>query len=110
MNLELSEEQEFFRDTTRKFLESESPLTAVRDLYESDNGFDRTWWLRAAELGWTSLFIPKSLGGGSLSGRPVEDAVIVAEELGRMVGPGPFATVSVVADALTRDGSDETRS
>ncbi|MBW8825347.1 MAG: acyl-CoA/acyl-ACP dehydrogenase [Acidobacteria bacterium] len=105
MNLELSEDQEFFRETTRKFLESEMPLTAVRELYESADGFDRDWWRQAAELGWTSLYVPEAHGGGSLSGSPTRDAVIVAEEMGRLVSPGPFLPVNVVAAALARAGS-----
>jgi alkylation response protein AidB-like acyl-CoA dehydrogenase len=106
VQLELTEEQEFFRDTTRKFLESEVPLPAVRELYESNDGFGRGWWQKAAELGWTSLFVPEVLGGGSLSGRPVADAVIVAEEMGRLVSPGPFLPVNVVAAAVAWNGSD----
>ena len=58
MRLELSEDQEFFRETTRKFLESETPLTVVRELHESADGFDRGWWRQAAELGWTSMLVP----------------------------------------------------
>ena len=38
MNLELTEDQEFFRDTTRRFLESEAPLTTVRALWDTDDG------------------------------------------------------------------------
>jgi alkylation response protein AidB-like acyl-CoA dehydrogenase len=106
MNLELSEDQEAFRETTRRFLESEAPLTAVRALWESADGFDRGWWVDAAALGWTSLFVPEAHGGGSLSGCPTVDAVIVAEEMGRMVAPGPFLPVNVVAAAVAAEGSD----
>jgi alkylation response protein AidB-like acyl-CoA dehydrogenase len=109
VNPELSEDQEFFRETTRKFLAAETPLTAVRGLYESPDGFDRAWWRRAAELGWTSMFVPEAQGGGSLSGRPTVDAVIVAEEMGRLVAPGPFLTVNVVAAALASSGSEDQR-
>jgi alkylation response protein AidB-like acyl-CoA dehydrogenase len=107
VNLELTEEQEFFRDTTRRFLESEAPLTTVRALWDTDDGFERDWWAKAAELGWTTLFVPDEHGGGSLSGKPVQDAVIVAEEMGRLVAPGPFLPVNVVCAALARDGSSE---
>jgi len=105
VNLELTEDQEFFRDTTRKFLSTEVPLSAVRELYDNHDGFDRDWWREAAQLGWTSLFIPENVGGGSLSGRPTSDAVIVAEEMGRLVSPGPFLPVNVVAAALAWFGS-----
>jgi alkylation response protein AidB-like acyl-CoA dehydrogenase len=106
MNLELSEDQESFRETTRRFLETAAPLTAVRALWDSADGFDRGWWEEAAALGWTSLFVPEAHGGGSLSGRPTVDAVIVAEEMGRMVAPGPFLPVNVVAAAVAAEGSD----
>ena len=106
MNLELTEDQEFFRETTRRFLESESPLASVRDLWDTADGFDRGWWCKAAELGWTSLFVPERHGGGTLSGGAAADAAIVAEEMGRMVAPGPFLPVDVVAAALAADGSD----
>jgi len=89
VNLELTEDQEFFRDTTRRFLETEAPLTTVRELWDTTDGFDRSWWNKAAELGWTTLFVPEASGGGSLSGNPTQDAVIVAEEMGRLASPSP---------------------
>lgn len=105
MHPELTDEQTYFRDTSRRYLEKETPLTAVRALYDSPDGFDRDWWRKVAQLGWTSMFVPEAHGGGSISGRPVADAVIVAEEMGRMVAPGPFLPVSVVADALAQGGA-----
>lgn len=105
MNVELSEEQEFFRRTTRRFLETEAPISAVRQLYDSPDGFDRGWWREAAQLGWLAPFVPEALGGGSLSGGAAVDAVIVAEEMGRLVSPGPFAPATVVAAALAWAGS-----
>ena len=44
MNLGLTDDQQFFRETTRKFLEQEAPLTTVRALAEDPDGFDRAWW------------------------------------------------------------------
>lgn len=107
MQIDLSEEQEFFRASTRRFIEAETPLDVVRDLYGTRDGFDRGWWRKAAELGWTSLLVPDQRGGGNLSGRPICDAVIVAEEMGRLVSPGPFLPVNVVAAAVARAGSDQ---
>jgi alkylation response protein AidB-like acyl-CoA dehydrogenase len=107
VNVELTEEQELFRSTTRKLLENTSPLTTVRAAYELRSGFDGDWWRQAAELGWTSFFISETLGGGCVSGRPTVDAVIVAEEMGRLVAPGPFLPVNVVAAALAWRGSED---
>jgi alkylation response protein AidB-like acyl-CoA dehydrogenase len=107
VDLELSRDQEFFRETTRKFLEAESPLTTVRQLADDPDGFERSWWRRGAELGWTSMLVPEELGGGSLAGQGLLDLVLVAEEMGRLVSPGPFLPVNVVAAALSAGGTAE---
>jgi alkylation response protein AidB-like acyl-CoA dehydrogenase len=110
MNLGLTDDQQFFQETTRKFLEQEAPLTAVRALADDLDGFQRAWWVRGAELGWTSLLVPEDDGGGSLSGEGVVDLAIVAEEMGRLVSPGPLVGTNVVADAVARGGSSALRS
>lgn len=105
----LGPEQALFQETSRKFLESESPLVAVRALADDPLGFDRTLWRRAADLGWFGLLVPPELGGGCLSGSGVFDLSIVASEIGRLVHPGPVLPTSVVAGALADDGSAEQR-
>ena len=109
MELELSEEQAFFAATTRKFLAAESPTTAVRALEHDPLGFDPGVWRRGAELGWTSLLVAEEHGGGAFSEHGLTDLVLVAEELGRVVAPGPLVPVNVVADAVARHGTDEQR-
>jgi alkylation response protein AidB-like acyl-CoA dehydrogenase len=103
VKLDLTEDQEYFRVTTRKFLESEVPLAHVRTLHEDADGFDRDWWHRAAGLGWTSMLVPERLGGGSLSGEGLVDLAIVAEEMGRLVSPGPLVPCNLVAAAISVD-------
>src|SRR3954451_4366238 len=105
MELELQADQELFVETTRRFLESESPLTEVRALYEDPVGFDRDFWRRGAELGWTTMLVPEHLGGGSVSGDGLLDLVLVAEERGRLGAPGPLLPVTVVADTIARSGT-----
>lgn len=107
MELELSEDQVFFVETTRKFLNAESDLPAVRALEHEPSGFDPDWWRRGAELGWTSMLVPDADGGGSLSEHGLLDLVLVAEEMGRLVSPGPLVPVNVVAATLARTGSPE---
>ena len=81
MDLDLSDDQEMFRATTRKFLEQVAPMARVRELWSSDEGFDRSAWAQAAELGWFAAFADEGDGGGSVSGRPLADASIVVEEV-----------------------------
>jgi len=104
VELQLQDDQELFVETTRRFLETESPLTHVRELYDDPVGFDRGYWRRGAELGWTTMLVPEELGGGSVSGAGLLDLVLVAEEMGRLVAPGPLLPVNVVADTLARSG------
>src|SRR4051794_35676496 len=107
MRLDLSEEQEFLRETTRRFLENEAPLTAIRQQFDSPEGFARDWWARASQLGWTSLGLPEEMGGAALSAGPAQDLAIIAEELGRIVGPGPFVPTAVCLDALASSEDHE---
>ncbi len=107
MELELQGDQELFVETTRRFLDTESPLTEVRALFDDPVGFDRDFWRRGAELGWTTMLVPDDFGGGSVSGEGLLDLVLVAEEMGRLVAPGPLLPVNVVADALARCGTAE---
>jgi alkylation response protein AidB-like acyl-CoA dehydrogenase len=109
LDLTLNPDQSFFQETTRRFLESQAPLTAVRELYTDASGYDRDWWRQGAELGWTALLVPEGDGGGTLSGGPVADLAIVAEEFGRMVSPGPLLPTNLVALALATGGTPEQR-
>jgi alkylation response protein AidB-like acyl-CoA dehydrogenase len=109
MELELSPDQQLFVDTTRRFLEAESPLTKVRALHDDGVPFERAYWCRGAELGWTSMLVPAERGGGSISEAGLLDLALVAEEMGRLVAPGPLLPVNVVAAALAEDGAGSER-
>jgi alkylation response protein AidB-like acyl-CoA dehydrogenase len=89
-----------FASTTQSFLEKEASLNRLRELHAAGIAFDAAWWRRAAELGWTSLLVPESLGGGSVSGNGVKDLAVVAELAGRTVAPGPLHPVSTVLAGL----------
>ncbi len=105
MELELTEDQAFFVDTTRRFLEAECGIPAVRRLEADPLGYDPKAWAQGAQLGWTSLLVPEADGGGSFSDHGLLDLVLVAEEMGRVVAPGPLGPVNVVASVLGRVGS-----
>lgn len=110
MDLRLTDDQQLFRETTRKFLETTSPLETVRLLADTEPaGFDRKWWKRGAELGWVSMLVPEDDGGGSISGHGLLDLVLVAEEMGRLVSPGPLLPTNVVAAAIARSGTPDQR-
>ncbi len=107
MELQLSGDQELFLDTSRRLLTAECSVAAVRSLEAEPDGFSRDTWRRGAELGWTSMLVPEADGGGSLSEHGLLDLVLVAEEMGRTVAPGPLVPVNLVASALARSGTGE---
>lgn len=101
MEFELTRDQQLFRGTTKDFLEQEASLLKVRELAEAGGGFDRDWWRRGAELGWVSMLVSAEYGGDSISGSGLRDMALVAEEMGRLVSPGPLVVTNVVAAALS---------
>ena len=111
MDLELTDDQELFAETTAKFLERTCPLPTVREWAEKEPaGVPGAWWRQGAELGWTSLLVPEDQGGGSVSGHGLLDLTLVAEETGRWVSPGPLVPTNLVAAALSEYGSGEQQS
>jgi alkylation response protein AidB-like acyl-CoA dehydrogenase len=109
MEVALTEDQDFFRDTTRKFLADTCSSADVRALAGNAAGFEPAYWRQGADLGWTSLLVPEQFGGGSVSGRGVVDLTIIADAFGRTVAPGPLIPTNVVAATIGRSGSDEQR-
>jgi alkylation response protein AidB-like acyl-CoA dehydrogenase len=106
VDLSLTDDQQLFRETTRKFLEDTCPLAEVRRVADEEpDGFDRGWWRRGAELGWVSMLVAEEHGGGCISGRPLADLALAVEEMGRLVSPGPVIPTNVVAAALSRLGT-----
>jgi alkylation response protein AidB-like acyl-CoA dehydrogenase len=107
VELELSEDQAFLLETTRRFLAAEAPIPVVRALEEDPAGCSSAYWRQGAELGWTSMLVPEADGGGSLSEHGLLDLVLIAEELGRCVAPGPLVPVNLVASAVAAGGTAE---
>jgi alkylation response protein AidB-like acyl-CoA dehydrogenase len=105
MLLDLSSDQEFLQETTARFLAKESPVAQLRKLRDDPDGFDRSYWRRGAELGWTSLLVSEDRGGGSVSGLGLVDLTTIAHEFGRNTAPGPLLATNLVAAALNESES-----
>jgi alkylation response protein AidB-like acyl-CoA dehydrogenase len=105
-DLSLSPEQELLRNAARDFMERECPLSNVRAIIESDDGFSQDLWRKTAELGWHGLLVPQEFGG---SGGSLTDAAVLFEELGRGCVPGPYVATALAAILLARSPDHETR-
>ena len=106
MDFGFGEDQELLRSTTRRFLTEHQSLADVRRSMEEPEVFDAGIWRQGAELGWTAMLIPAEYEGGSVTEQPLVDLVVLAEELGRELNPGPFVPCNVVADAIARFGTE----
>jgi alkylation response protein AidB-like acyl-CoA dehydrogenase len=103
MDFAFSEEQEMLRASAREFLNRQCPPSYVRRMMEAEDAWDQAFWARLAEMGWTGLGIPEAYGGvGTFL-----DLVVVLEEAGRALLPGPFfSTMGLAVPTLLEAGSE----
>jgi alkylation response protein AidB-like acyl-CoA dehydrogenase len=102
--LEPTSDQEFFQDTTARFLDEAAPVDTIRRLRDDAVGFEDKYWQQGCDLGWTSLLVSEAHGGGSISDLGLLDLTLVAYEFGRHAAPGPLTPTNVVAAALSAAG------
>ena len=84
MNFGFTEEQDFLRDSVRKFVDGRCPLPEVRNLMETRDAHSAELWSEMASLGWLGLLVPEEYGGAALSW---VDFVLLLEETGRTLLP-----------------------
>jgi alkylation response protein AidB-like acyl-CoA dehydrogenase len=103
MDFAFSEEQEMLRSSARTLLAKTSPSSVVRKLMETEDAYDAELWKKVAEQGWTALGIPEEYGGfGTFL-----DLVVVLEETGRVLLPGPFfETMGMAVPAILEAGTE----
>jgi alkylation response protein AidB-like acyl-CoA dehydrogenase len=108
MNFAFTEEQEELRKTVRAFLESKSSEATVRELMETETGYDPSVWSQMGEqMGLQGLVVPEEFGG---SGYSFVELGIVLEEMGRSLLPAPFFSTAVLAaQTLIHSGDDNAK-
>jgi alkylation response protein AidB-like acyl-CoA dehydrogenase len=107
VELEFSTDQEELRDSIRAVLAKESPVSLAREVVETGRVPDELW-ATMTTLGWPALTVPDEHGGIGLG--PIE-AGILAEELGRVIAPGPLlATVTQYVPVLRETATPEQQS
>ena len=108
MNFDFSDDQKLLREQARRFLTERCPPKAVRAVLEGDASHDRALWSAIAEMGWLGTSIPEEFGGLGLG---YLELCVIAEELGRVLAPVPFASsVYLFAEGLLRAGSRDQKS
>jgi len=96
VNFQPTEDQKALCATIRSFLEDKVPNERIPELEEA-KGFDRALWNELAEMGVFALRLSEDAGGVGLG---YSDAVLVFEELGRRLVPGPVLWTHLAAGLI----------
>jgi alkylation response protein AidB-like acyl-CoA dehydrogenase len=104
MYFDLTDEQQAIRSTARDFLAARYKSERIRELAESEAGFEQSDWDEMAELGWPGLALPEEWGGQGLG---VVDLAVLFEEMGYALAPSPLLSTTVAGLALTANGTGE---
>jgi alkylation response protein AidB-like acyl-CoA dehydrogenase len=104
MPIAISEEHQDLGATVRGLLAAHGALAANRALLEADSAPRPSYWDEMAELGWLGVHLPEEHGGG---GAGVSELVVVLDELGRQVAPGPFLPTALASAVLAQCASEE---
>ena len=97
MQFGLSESQEFLKDSARKFFAGECPSAVMRRLMETDTAYDAALWASLADQGYTGIIFPEAYGGVGLG---KVELMLLMEEAGRALLPGPFFSTVVLAGSI----------
>ena len=105
MNLALSDEQELLREAARGTLSRVKTVEAAREALE-DESKRPDLWPTAVEAGWPGLLISELHGGAELG---AFDAMLVAEECGRVLAPVPLLGLLPATRSSTRPATSRCR-
>jgi alkylation response protein AidB-like acyl-CoA dehydrogenase len=103
MDLMPTAEQDAIRDSVRNFLDAELPMSRVRELIDAPSTAYGELWRGAAALGFFALGLPEACGG---AGYALTEEMVLFEELGRALAPGPWLGTVLAAHALARGGAE----
>jgi alkylation response protein AidB-like acyl-CoA dehydrogenase len=106
MYFDLTDEQQAIKSTAHDFLAARYRSERIRELAESEHGFEQSDWEEMAELGWPGLALPEEWGGQGLG---VVELAVLFEEMGYALAPSPLLSNTVTGLALALCGSDDQR-
>ncbi|CAM8645124.1 Acyl-CoA dehydrogenase/oxidase C-terminal [Acidimicrobiia bacterium] len=97
MSIAITEDHRTLADVTADFLERHASRDAARELLEAKDEVMPSFWSALAELGWLGLHIPEENGG---SGFGMPELVVVVEQMGAGLAPGPFVSTIIASAAI----------
>lgn len=106
MGIAITEDHRELAGVARSFLHARGARTAARALLDAEEEQRPSFWAELAGLGWLGLHIPEEYGG---AGGGLPELVVVAEEFGRAVAPGPFIPTVIASAVISAAGTAEQR-
>src|SRR3954464_6606772 len=103
MSIAITDDHRALGDTASDFLLKQGARTAARSLVEAPAETLPELWNDLLGLGWLGLHVPEQYGG---SGYGLPELVVVVEELGRALTPGPFVPTAIASAVLASEGTD----
>ncbi len=100
MDISLDSDQQMLHETAVTFAANVMTPARIRELEETDAGFDASVWKQIAEMGWAGALFPEQYGGSEASA--VELALVV-EALGQGAIPNPLFSTVIEAGLLLLD-------
>ena len=97
MQFGLTESQEFLKSSARKFFAGECPSAEMRRLMDTDTAYDAALWSKLADQGYTGIIFPEEYAGVGLG---KVELMLLMEEAGRALLPGPFFSTVVLAGSV----------
>uniref|UniRef100_UPI003F9476BF acyl-CoA dehydrogenase n=1 Tax=Mycobacterium sp. TaxID=1785 RepID=UPI003F9476BF len=107
MGIALTDDHRELAEVARGFLTSQKARSAARSLLDAPEEARPPFWQGIVELGWLGLHIDEEHGG---SGYGLPELVVVIDELGRAVAPGPFVPTVIASAVIAKDGTAEQKS
>jgi alkylation response protein AidB-like acyl-CoA dehydrogenase len=104
MPIAITDDHQELGATVRGVLTAHKALQSARALLESDEEPRPSYWSEMADLGWLGIHLPEEFGG---SGAGLPELVVVLDELGRQVAPGPFLPTVLASAVVAQCGSAE---
>src|SRR5580692_3584810 len=106
MSIAISEEHRALAQTVAGFLADHQSRAAARSLLTAEAETLPAFWGELGSLGLLGLHVPEDLGG---SGFGLAETLVVAEQMGRHLAPGPFVPTVITSAVLVAAGPDELR-
>lgn len=101
----LSEEQQMLRDSALAFASEKLPVSQLRSLRASGEGYSRDAWKEMAGLGFTGVLVPEAYGGSGFGHVGLGQ---VLEAQGRTLAASPLLSTALIgASALLMGGSQQ---